>query len=99
MASKLDVRPVVQDHLGTLVNQRQASEEPTINLWDYAVQFGMPIAVGTLVVTTNLTLNSASSLLAGAAIFTAFSFGLAIFAFSDETGDSCHERLAPASPA
>lgn len=81
MASKLDVRPVVEDHLGTLVNQGQASEEPTTNLWDYVIQFGIPIALGTLGVASNLTLNGASSLLAGAAIFTAFSFGLAIFAF------------------
>lgn len=81
MANKLDVRPVVADHLDTLVDQGRAPGEPTTNLWDYAIQFGIPIALGALGVATNLTLNSASSLLAGAAIFTAFSFGLAIFAF------------------
>lgn len=81
MASKFDVRPVVEDHLGTLVNQSRASEEPSTNLWDYVTQFGIPIALGLLGIATNLRLNSISSLLAGAAIFTAFSFGLAIFVF------------------
>jgi hypothetical protein len=81
MASKLDVRPVVEDHLNTLVDQGRASGKPSINLWDYVIQFGLPIMLGILGVATNLTLHSVSSLLAGAAIFTAFSFALAIFAF------------------
>lgn len=81
MTAKIDVRPIVSDHYATLVNQPRSGGEPTRNWTDWVVQLVLPAALGGVAWVMGWRLNSVSDLLAGAAILTAFSFGLAVFAF------------------
>ncbi len=81
MTAKTDVRPIVSDHYATLVNQPRSGGEPTRNWTDWVVQLVLPAALGGVAWVLGWRLNSVSDLLAGAAILTAFSFGLAVFAF------------------
>lgn len=81
MTAKTDVRPIVSDHYATLVNQPRSDGEPTRNWADWVVQLVLPAALGGVAWALGWRLNSVSDLLAGAAILTAFSFGLAVFAF------------------
>ena len=81
MTAKTDVRPIVSDHYATLVNQPRSGGEPTRNWADWVVQLVLPAALGGVAWVLGWRLNSVSDLLAGAAILTAFSFGLAVFAF------------------
>jgi len=81
MTAKTDVRPIISDHYATLVNQSRSGGRPTRSWMDWAIQVGLPLAAGGGAALLGWRLGSMSDLLDGAAILTAFSFGLAVFAF------------------
>lgn len=88
MTTKTDVWPVVTDHLDTLVDQRGDGGVPRRNIVDLLLQYMVPAIAGMAVALTSFTVKDPGALLGGAAILTAFSFGLAIFAFQTRTADT-----------
>ncbi|SPT53496.1 Uncharacterised protein [Actinomyces bovis] len=87
MTMKMDVWPIVTDHLDTLVDQRGDGGAPRRSINDLLLQYMIPVLVGVAVALSSFTLKAPGTLLGGAAILTAFSFGLAIFAFQTRTVD------------
>ena len=88
MSVKIDVLPVIQDHYDTLVDQQPYGAAPKVNPWDIATQYGLPVLAAAGALLAGTSLKGLSSLLAGAAILTAFSFGLAVFAFQTRAADT-----------
>lgn len=84
MTAKTNVWPVVTDHIDTLVNYR-GGQTTGISAHDIGTQYILPVAAGSACAFAFGDPISMSGVLAGAAILTAFSFGLAVFAFQTRT--------------
>lgn len=84
MTAKTNVWPVVSDHIGTLVSY-ESDQTSRVSARDIAVQYVLPTMAGVACALVAESLISIGGILAGAAILTAFSFGLAIFAFQART--------------
>ena len=84
MTAKTNVWPVVSDHIGTLVSY-ESDQTSRVSARDIAVQYVLPVLTGAACALATESLISIGNILAGAAIMTAFSFGLAIFAFQART--------------
>lgn len=87
MSAKIDIRPVVTDHVDTLVDQRPG-RPPRASRLDVATQYGLPVVVGVVTGILSNGVAHAGEMLSGAAILTAFSFGLAVLAFQTRTTDT-----------
>lgn len=77
MSSKVAALPLVTDHLDTLRDHRTGRRR-----WqDYAVMYGAPVLIAGLAARLGFRLFDAGQMIAGAAVLSGFSFGLAVYVF------------------
>lgn len=84
MTTKTNVWPVITDHIDTLVDY-QGTREPRVSIRDISIQYALPVAAGSICALAVRGPLVVDGILSGAAILTAFSFGLAVFAFQLRT--------------
>lgn len=77
MTSKLSALPLVSEHLATLRDARTDNLRPL----DFVLQFGAPIAAAAGAALAGARLQDAAQVIAGAAVLSGFSFGLAVYVF------------------
>lgn len=77
MTSKWSVRPLVINHLRTLVDQRTDKYRAT----DYLTFYGFPFLLGLVSYFTDFRLKGVEGLLSGVSVFTALLFGLLVHVF------------------
>ncbi len=77
MTSKTAVLPLVREHLATLRHAR--TDKPRVV--DHLTQYGLPVLVGVVAPLAGVRLQDAGQIIAGAAVLSGFSFGLAIYVF------------------
>lgn len=78
MATKWSVRPLVTNHLRTLVDQRTDKYRVS----DYLTFYGLPLAFGAASYFTEFRLRGVEGLLSGVSVFTALLFGLLVHVFT-----------------
>lgn len=77
MSSKVAALPLLSDHLDTLRDARTGRRR-----WrDYALMYVLPLLLAGLAVLLGARLRDAGQVIAGAAVLSGFSFGLAVYVF------------------